>query len=164
MRSGGAKPNSEAVLIRRATLEDMGAVAFIHRIAFFAAMPHMPVLHTPEEDLAFYKEVVFPQAEIWLTEQAQITGFIAFRPGWVDHLYIHPAYQNRAFGSRLLTLAQAPATSLRLWTFQCNRGARRFYERHAFRMEQMTDGAGNEERQPDVLYMWQSDASRIAER
>src|SRR5712671_6950190 len=80
-----------AVVPRRATLDDMAAVARIHRLAFFKAMPHMPVLHTPEQDLAFYSTVVFPVAEIWLTEQTGVTtGFIAFRADWVDHLYFHP--------------------------------------------------------------------------
>jgi GNAT superfamily N-acetyltransferase len=43
---------------------------------------------------------------------------------------------------------------LRLWTFQKNEGARRFYERHGFDVVEMTDGAGNEEHEPDVLYAW----------
>ena len=133
----------------------MPAVAKIHRLAFFDAMPHMPVLHTPEEDLAYFSTTVFPMTEIWLTEQAGVsTGFIAFRPGWVDHLYVHPDYQGRGHGRALLALAQASALSLRLWTFQCNLRARRFYERHGFRIEQETDGSNNEERQPDILYFW----------
>jgi GNAT superfamily N-acetyltransferase len=115
----------------------------------------MPVLHTPEEDLDFYSTVVFPSSRIWLTQQAGIiTGFIAFRPGWVDHLYIHPGHQGCGLGSTLLATAQASSDILRLWTFQCNARARRFYERHHFRIERETDGAGNEERQPDLLYVW----------
>ena len=119
-------------------------------------MPHMPVLHTAEEDLAFYSSVVFPRAEIWIVEHAgTVRGFIAFRDGWIDHLYIHPDHQRRGLGSSLLALAKASADSLRLWTFQCNGGARRFYEGHGFRIQQETDGATNDERQPDILYVWQ---------
>jgi ribosomal protein S18 acetylase RimI-like enzyme len=140
---------------RRATTDDIRAIATIHRLAFFNAMPHMPVLHTPEEDLAFFSTAVLPNAEIWLTEDSgNMTGFIAFRAGWVDHLYIHPDHQSRGLGSALLALAQASADSLRLWTFQCNPGACRFYERRQFRIERETDGANNEERQPDILYVW----------
>jgi SAM-dependent methyltransferase/GNAT superfamily N-acetyltransferase len=140
---------------RRATLDDMAAIARIHRLAFFDAMPHMPLLHTPEEDLAFYSTVAFHKAEIWLTAHSGvITGFIAFRSDWVDHLYIRPEHQGRGFGSALLALAQASADSLRLWTFQCNLGARRFYEKHGFQIAQETDGAKNEEQQPDMLYLW----------
>jgi len=43
---------------------------------------------------------------------------------------------------------------LQLWVFQLNEGARRFYERHGFRLVKLTDGAGNMERTPDALYEW----------
>jgi hypothetical protein len=59
-------PAQSAIALRRATLDDMASVARIHRLAFFGAMPHMPMLHTPEEDLAFFSTVVYSSAEIWL--------------------------------------------------------------------------------------------------
>jgi len=36
-----------------------------------------------------------------------------------------------------------------------NEPARRFYERHGFVAEELTEGAANEERAPDVRYRWQ---------
>ncbi len=133
----------------------MPAAAALHRLAFFHAMPDMPVLHTPGEDVAYYTRVLFVRNTVWLAcEGDGIAGFIAFRPGWVDQLYIHPDHQGRGLGSRLLRVAQEENPVLRLWTFQRNAGARQFYERHGFLIEQETDGAGNEERQPDVLYRW----------
>jgi GNAT superfamily N-acetyltransferase len=158
VNDASTRPTGSAAVPRRAALDDRASVAKLHRLAFFHAMPHMPVLHTPDEDLAFYSTVVYPSAEVWLSERSGITtGFIAFRLGWVDHLYVHPNYQGRGIGSTLLALAQALKGSLHLWTFQCNLKARRFYERHGFRIEQETDGANNEERQPDVLYFWTRD-------
>ncbi len=140
---------------RRATLDDLPDVAALHRRAFFRAMPHMPVLHTPEEDRAFYATVVFPSTQLWLIEYSgEVAGFIAFRPGWINHLYVHPDHQGRGFGSALLAHAQSAESALRLWTFQCNLPARRFYEARGFRSERETDGADNEERQPDILYCW----------
>ncbi|MEI9894964.1 MAG: GNAT family N-acetyltransferase [Chthoniobacter sp.] len=148
---------------RPATMDDLPNVANIHRLAFFAAMPHMPVLHTPEEDLNFYTTGVFSSAEIRVLELSDIVvGFIVYRPGWIDHLYIHPSLQHRGLGGRLLTQLQASSDSLRLWTFQCNDGARRFYEKHGFRIERETDGDGNEEKQPDILYVWQRDGNAAA--
>jgi hypothetical protein len=41
-----------------------------------------------------------------------------------------------------------------LWTFQRNAPARRFYEKEGFVAVRETDGSGNEEREPDVLYLW----------
>ncbi|GHD97675.1 hypothetical protein GCM10010339_00960 [Streptomyces alanosinicus] len=43
---------------------------------------------------------------------------------------------------------------LSLWTFQVNKPAHRFYERHGFTAVESTDGSGNEEREPDVRYVW----------
>lgn len=41
---------------------------------------------------------------------------------------------------------------VRLYTFQANQGARRFHERHGFRVVGFGDGSGNEEGVPDPLY------------
>lgn len=120
----------------------------------------MPVLHTPEEDLYHWSAVVFPYTEVWISERfGMVAGVISFRSGWVDHLYVHPEQQSSGIGGTLLALAQSCQPSLRLWTFQCHSKARRFYERHGFRIEKETDGTGNEERQPDVLYFWSRHAT-----
>ena len=47
-----------------------------------------------------------------------------------------------------------PAVHLHLWTFQRNAQARRFYEARSFALVKETDGAGNEEKEPDALYLW----------
>jgi len=47
------------------------------------------------------------------------------------------------------------AGGIELWTFQVNEAAARFYERHGFVAAERTDGAGNEERSPDIRYTWQ---------
>jgi hypothetical protein len=46
----------------------------------------------------------------------------------------------------------------RVWVFQQNTPARRFYERRGLHVVELTDGAGNEERTPDALYEWRPDA------
>ena len=48
----------------------------------------------------------------------------------------------------------AGRAAFHLWVFQRNEGARRFYERHGLRLAALTDGAGNEEREPDARYEW----------
>lgn len=80
----------------------------------------------------------------------------------MDHLYIHPDHQGRGLGRTLLKVAQESEFEIRLWTFQCNARAHRFYERNGFTRELETDGANNEERQPDVLYFWRKAAPGAA--
>jgi putative acetyltransferase len=79
----------------------------------------------------------------------------------VEHLYVRPEAQRAGIGSALLQAAKSGSPSgLRLWTFQRNQGARAFYARHGFAELELTDGSGNEEREPDVLLAWVSPALR----
>ena len=76
-------------------------------------------------------------------------------PGWIDHLYVAPDRLAEGIGGRLLELAMAMSDGyLELWTFQVNDRARHFYERKGFEAVELTDGGGNEEREPDVRYAW----------
>jgi ribosomal protein S18 acetylase RimI-like enzyme len=143
------------VNLRRLTLEDMDAVARIHRHAFDERLPWLTGLHTPEEDRAYFRGPVFEACEVWGAEvDGEIVGFIACREGWIDQLYVNPDAQGQGAGSILLAQAKARFPELRLWTFQRNAGARRYYEARGFVLETMTDGSHNEEREPDVLYRW----------
>jgi GNAT superfamily N-acetyltransferase len=73
----------------------------------------------------------------------------------LDQLYVDPPWRGHGIGDRLVELAkQRRATGLELWTFQVNAPARRFYERHGFVEAERTDGTRNEEREPDVRYVW----------
>ncbi len=66
---------------------------------------------------------------------------------------VDPSLVGRGIGSGLLAHAlKTLGRPICLYTFQENRGARRFYERHGFVAVEFTDGQGNEERCPDVLY------------
>jgi GNAT superfamily N-acetyltransferase len=79
---------------------------------------------------------------------------VAHEPGvdWIEQLYLRPGFTGEGIGARLLAQALARlGRPIRLWAFQANTGARRFYERHGFRTIALTDGAGIEERCPDVL-------------
>ena len=72
---------------------------------------------------------------------------------WIDHLYVLPGYEGRGLGRQLLDVAHSSLRPpIRLYTFQANGGARRFYERHGYRAVQYSNGEANEERCPDVLY------------
>ncbi len=44
--------------------------------------------------------------------------------------------------------------SLEEGTVEVNGWARRFYERHGFEVVELNDGSNNEERQPEVRYVW----------
>jgi len=143
-------------VLQRLTLDDMDGAAVVQRRSRDRALPWIAVLHTPEEDRWFFREHVFKTCQVWGFEGAQLVGFISFRESWVDHLYILPSSQRRGIGTALLQIAQEQFQELSLWTFQRNVAARRFYETRGFLLVDETDGARNEEKEPDALYTWRS--------
>ena len=149
--------------LRRLSQDEMDQAAAIHREAFDERLPWLAGLHTPAEDRAFFRDRVFVECEVWGAINEEVIGFIAFREGWVDQLYVLPQWQNQGAGLALLRIAQAASSSLLLWTFQWNTAARRFYERRGFVAVEETDGNGNEKLEPDILYRWQRAGSGLPE-
>jgi GNAT superfamily N-acetyltransferase len=73
---------------------------------------------------------------------------------WIDQLYVEPGRTGGGIGGKLMAVAKRQRPSaLRLWTFETNIRARRFYERHGFVATDSTAG-DNEEGAPDVRYEW----------
>ena len=149
--------------LRRLSRNEMEQVALIHREAFDERFPWLVRLHTPAEDHAFFRDRVFVECEVWGAVDQEVIGFISFREGWIDHLCVLPRWQGQGVGCGLLRVAQATSRSLRLWTFQRNVAARRFYEKQGFIVVRETDGSGNEEREPDILYQWHQVASGLSD-
>ncbi len=89
----------------------------------------------------------------------RIAGFQAVSDdgvfGWIGQLYLDPIARGLGIGATLINRAKETLRSpIRLYTFQQNEGARRFYRRHGFQEILLTDGLENEEKTPDVLMEW----------
>jgi GNAT superfamily N-acetyltransferase len=147
------------VEIRPASAEEMDALAQLYARTQ-RCMTYLPPM--PDEHVPLVAEMIARCDEIWLAEaEGRILGFLAidhsWRDGWevLERLYVEPSEQGRGIGTALLDKAKAlRPDGLVLWVFQKNTGARRFYERHGFRLVKLTDGAENMEREPDALYAW----------
>ena len=146
--------------LRPARLEETEALA---RIVWRCRneMDYLPAV--PEEDIQLIATHGFEtDDEVWLAEETgRLLGFLSLRrsrsEGWetLDKLYVDPPEQGRRIGTILLEKAkELRPEGLRLWVFQKNAGARRFYERHGFALVTLTDGSRNMEREPDALYAW----------
>jgi ribosomal protein S18 acetylase RimI-like enzyme len=135
-------------------LDDAAEIAELFAATRAASLPYLPVLHSADEDFQYFSGVL-ASCEVWVAESGgDIVGFCAFRDGWVDHLYVSPASARNGIGNALLDRAKSANTQIKLWAFQRNNAARDFYRALGFREIQMTDGAENEEREPDVLLEW----------
>ena len=152
-----------ACSVRHLSQEEADQVAMIYRAAFDERLPWLAGSHTSAEDRVFFRTRVFIECQVWGAVDEALIGFIAFRDGWVDQLHVLPHHQRQGAGRALLQVAKAASASLMLWTFQRNTPARRFYEKQGFLSVKETDGSGNEEHEPDVLYRWQQTEARPAD-
>ena len=115
----------------------------------------IPEAHSFDDHVWFLDEILAPQNRTCLavTENDDVVGFMATDGNFLKQLYIHPDYQCQGIGSTLLDLAKKISTgNLKLYTFEINLPAQKFYEKHDF--EIVGGGSDNEEQLPDLLYQW----------
>jgi GNAT superfamily N-acetyltransferase len=149
------------MIVRRASARDAAAAAAVWCRARQAAIPMIPPPVHDEADVArWVAEVLIPDNGTWVAVvEDRVVALTSLRDGWIDQLYVDPAWQGQGLGTRLVDHAkQRSSAGLDLWTFQANAGARRFYERHGFAAVEWTDG-DNEEGAPDVRYHWPGHAA-----
>jgi GNAT superfamily N-acetyltransferase len=147
---GGAHP------IEVARLDDVAAIAALLARSKADAMPWLAVVHTPAEDLWWVENVLLVEHGVSVVRDGDLLiAVLATSNGWLDQLYVAPGSQGAGIGRALVEHAKARSGGLLdLWAFQRNARARRFYEAAGFIAVEFTDGAGNEECEPDVRYRW----------
>ncbi|MFF4781594.1 GNAT family N-acetyltransferase [Streptomyces griseorubiginosus] len=144
------------VVIRRATAADASATADVYLRSFAAALPTVVRPRSDDEVRAYIRDVVVPARETWVADaEGRVVGLMVLAEGLLSQLYLDPDWRGRGIGDQFVALAKERSPQgLSLWTFQVNKPAHRFYERHGFVEAERTDGSGNEEREPDVRYVW----------
>jgi GNAT superfamily N-acetyltransferase len=150
--------------IRRGGPRDARAAADLYLRAREAALRagSMPAgVHDDDDVHGYFASHVVEACELWVAEQeGALAGILVLDGDFVDQLYVEPGLTGHGIGSALLAVAKRERPrGLRLWAFQSNTGARRFYERHGFVEVRQTDGRDNEERAPDVLYAYRTAAA-----
>ena len=156
-------PGSEVVVtIRRAAGPDARPAADVWLRSFAAALPHVVSPRSADEVRGYFRDVVVPLREIWVADAGDgggIVGLMVVNGDELSQLYLEPDWCGRGLGDRFVALAKERSPGgLQLWTFQVNKPAHRFYERHGFVAVEFTDGSGNEEREPDVRYVWEPES------
>ena len=144
------------IALRPAETPDADPIAALFLAARRQAMPYLPALHTDDETRAWIAGHVLLHTTVTVARCGErIVGFSSVHDGMLEHLYVVPDQHGSGVGSALLDAAKAASPGgLRLFVFQQNNQARRFYEKRGFELVELTDGADNEERLPDALYAW----------
>lgn len=119
----------------------------------------MPRVHTRAEDQQFGSFLI-EKCDVTVARSAgDVVGFIALQDSDIQALYLRPDARGCGLGSRFLDHAKSASDRLWLWTFQANHAAQRFYVNNGFVENTRTDGQGNDEKLPDIHYMWKRDAT-----
>jgi GNAT superfamily N-acetyltransferase len=143
-------------MIRRATAADVEQIVDVFERSF-ATLEFVPKIHTHEEHLGHLAGVVGAQ-DVWVAEHdGRVAGFLALDGDLGTFFYVDPDAHGEGIGSALWEEAtRARPEGFSFWAFQDNVKARRFYEKRGCVAVEFTDGSGNEEKTPDVLYRWTS--------
>jgi GNAT superfamily N-acetyltransferase len=142
------------VTLRPAVPADADAVATVH-LASRAAAAMPPGIHTDAE-VREWLGGRLAQDEVWVAEtEGGVAAYARVTDTWLDDLYVAPDHAGQGLGSALLDLVKAQRPrGFCLWVFEMNEPARGFYAHHGLVELERTDGAANEERQPDVRMAW----------
>lgn len=149
-----SRPVLDALTVRPAVPGDAGALAAVHLRARRAAPMPEPV--HPDASLAPFLATRIGADEVWVAEAGErVVGYARHTATWLDDLYVDPAAARRGVGSVLLEVVKDRLPDgFCLWVFESNTPARAFYASHGLLELERTDGAGNEERSPDVRMAW----------
>ena len=150
---------TDEVSVRLATTDDAEALADLYSDARRAAVPQMPpAIHTDDEHRGYYaRQLAEDEITGWVAEsEGERLGFAICTPTFLEGIYIRADLKGQGIGSLLLDVVEAThPEGYELWVFESNTGARRLYERRGLVVVERTDGAGNEEKAPDLRMAWQ---------
>ena len=149
---------TEDLLVRPAEPEESDALAALYGRSRAAAVPAMPPgIHSAEEDRGWFAARLRDgEHEAWAAERGGVlVGYALVTSTWLDHLFVEPDAQRDGVGGALLDVVKGlRPDGFSLWVFESNTPARAFYARHGLAEVERTDGAGNEERAPDIRMAW----------
>lgn len=111
-------------------------------------------IHSFESHVHFLNHILPQDYEIYLAlESGRVVGIVVFNSSELNQLYIANDHQGKGIGEALLNLVKEHSGgSLFLYTFERNKNAQKFYEKHGF--VEVGRGYENEENLPDIKYEW----------
>jgi ribosomal protein S18 acetylase RimI-like enzyme len=149
------------LFLRSAEKSDAADIASIYLTSRKLLSAYAPLIHSDEAIFDWIVSVLIPAGATVALRENKIIGLCVTSNhdgfAWIDQLYIDPQHLGQGTGTALLMHAtQTLQAPIRLYTFQANVSASRFYERYGFVAIEFSDGAHNEECAADILYEYKS--------
>ena len=122
--------------IRKATKEDLARIAeivvFNYRLNFYPIFKNDD-FYFGELQVLNLMEPYQPLIEtMWVYDDGAIKGFVQVDNKEIKKLFVEPALQGNAIGSKLLNFAIDKFNADFLWALEKNIRAIKFYQRHGF--------------------------------
>ncbi|MBQ8554253.1 MAG: GNAT family N-acetyltransferase [Clostridia bacterium] len=122
--------------IRKATKEDLARIAeivvFNYRLNFYPIFKNDD-FYFGELQVLNLMESYQPLIEtMWIYDDGAIKGFVQVDNKEIKKLFVEPALQGNAIGSKLLNFAIDKFNADFLWALEKNIRAIKFYQRHGF--------------------------------
>lgn len=137
--------------------EHVAQVTELWRVAMTEAIGIAPI-HSFESQAYFLQNILPEHYQVQVVQElstGEPVAFMANNHNDISQLYVSVDYQRIGIGSHLLKLAQSECKgSLTLRTFEVNKSAQCFYEKHGFIA--IGGNSDNEEGLPDIVYYWQN--------
>ena len=121
-----------------------------------ASNREIPLVHNVEERADYGCWLLEHTSVTMIHNSSGVVGFLALEKHIIQGLYIKKDFQGFGFGQAAIKFAQKQFKELRLWVFQSNIGAQKFYQRLGFQIVEKSDGEDNDYRLPDIFYCWKS--------
>ena len=121
-----------------------------------ASNREIPLVHNVEERADYGRWLLEHTRVTMIHNSSGVVGFLALEKHIIQGLYIKKDFQGFGFGQAAIKFAQKQFEELRLWVFQSNIGAQKFYQRLGFQIVEKSDGEDNDYRLPDIFYCWKS--------
>ena len=150
----------EAIRLRDGRDDDKPAIADILRSATRVAYKFMAWPHTDKDfdDFVVGAMTRWEVVRVACADDGTVVAILCLEGKLIDQLFVGPKHQKQGIGSRLIDDAKSlRPEGLSLFTFQANKPARAFYEKHGFRA--VAFGVSEAEGEPDVTYVWAGDGS-----
>jgi putative acetyltransferase len=127
--------------IRPARADDLDALAELHHAIWTATQWELVGLPPQARDVRWYREVIAPTLDRTLVAERDATplGYVTCLDELLDDIWVAPWAQGEGVGALLLRAGEEAIRAnghgeARLECVAANQGARRFYERHGWRL------------------------------